>query len=124
MYMAVKHLHLTFVLLSVSLLVLRFAWMLKSSPMLEKRWVKIVPHINDTLLLISAFGLCFMISQYPFQDKWLTEKIFAVVAYILMGTMALKGRTTQLRWIAMLGAFGWLGLIAKLAVTKQPIFLS
>ena len=120
MYAAVKHLHLTFVALSLALLFIRFFWMVRGSDMLEKRWVKITPHIIDTLLLLSAAALCVLISQYPFVNDWLTEKVVAVVAYIVMGVMCFKGRTMLMRWVALVGALGWIALIGRLAITKQP----
>ena len=122
MYLMVKHIHLTCVALSLAFLFIRFFWMLRQSPMLEKKWVKIAPHIVDTFLLVSALILCVLISQYPFVQLWLTEKLFAVIAYILMGYMCLKGRTKVLRWVAMIGAMGWIALIVRLAITKQPVF--
>lgn len=123
MYPIIKHLHLTFVALSVALLLLRFFWMVRQSPNFEKKWVKILPHVVDTGLLLSAIGLCFIISQYPFVNAWLTEKLLAVVAYIIMGVMCFKGRTMTLRYVALVGAFGWLALIGKLAVTKTPFLM-
>ncbi len=124
MYPMVKHLHLMFVAISIILLSVRFAMMLMKSKYLEKKWLKIVPHINDTLLLVSALTLCFVIGQYPFVDAWLTEKIIAVVIYIVLGFKALKARTMTLRMLAFGGALAWLMIIANIAVTKQPMFLS
>lgn len=92
--------------------------------MLEKKWVKVAPHIIDTFLLLSALTLCVLIGQYPFVNAWLTEKLFAVIAYIIMGYMCLKGGTMALRWISLLGALGWIALIGRLAVTKTPVFIS
>lgn len=122
MYILVKHLHVTCVVLSLSLLFVRFFWQLKGSPMLDKKWVKVVPHVVDTFLLLTAATLCVLISQYPFVQPWLTEKFIAVLAYIAMGVMALKGRTKALRAVALVGALGWIAMIGKLAVTKQPLF--
>lgn len=123
MYFLVKHVHMLSVALSISFLLVRFFWMLRQSPMLEKKLVKVLPHVIDTVLLVSAATLCVLISQYPFVDVWLTEKVLAVIAYIIMGFVALKGRTITLRWVALLGAFGWLALVGRLAVTKVPVFL-
>lgn len=123
MYILVKHIHLTCVALSLSLLLLRFFWMTKESAMMEQKWVKIVPHVIDTLLLLSALTLCVLINQYPFVQPWLTEKLLAVIAYIAMGFMCFKGRTKGLRTIAVIGAVGWIAVIGKLAVTKTPVFL-
>nr|WP_102798429.1 SirB2 family protein [Bowmanella denitrificans] len=125
MYMMVKHLHLTAIAISLSLFILRFFWQLRGSPMLHKKWVKIVPHVVDTLLLASAVTLCVMIAQYPFVHAWVTEKLMAVLFYILLGLVALKlGRTNTIRWIGFVGAISWLAFAAKVAIFKQPILFS
>ena len=65
-----------------------------------------------------------MIKQYPFVDPWMTEKIGAVVAYILLGVMALKSnRNLIFRIFAFLGALGWVVYAAKLAHFKQAVIL-
>ncbi len=124
MYVIVKHLHLTLVALSVSLLVIRFFWQTRNSAMMNKKWVKVVPHVIDTFLLLSALMLCVLINQYPFVQPWLTEKFLAVIAYIIMGVMCFRGRTKMLKMVAFAGALGWLVMIGKLAVTKTPLFLA
>ena len=61
MYAAFKHIHLLTVAISLGFFVLRGVWMLSGSALLQKKWVKILPHIVDTLLLVSAIGLMFQI---------------------------------------------------------------
>ena len=58
--------------------------------MLQQRWVKIVPHVVDTLLLVSALTLVFGSDQYPFEQPLLTAKVLALIVYIALGTIALK----------------------------------
>lgn len=123
MYMAYKHIHLLLVVLSVSFLIIRFAMSLKPAAILQHRFFKIAPHVIDTLLLLSAVMLMLTIHQYPFVHTWLTEKFLAVLAYIALGVMAFRGRTAVIRWICFLGALGWLGLVIRVAITKQPVFL-
>ncbi len=123
MYMAFKHLHLLLVALSVSLLFIRFALLLKDSALLQRKFFKIAPHVVDTFLLLSAVALMLTIRQYPFVDPWLTEKVIALFAYIALGFSALKGRTVAIRWLSFLGALGWLGLMIRVALSKQPLFL-
>jgi uncharacterized membrane protein SirB2 len=77
--------------------------------------------VVDTLLLLSAGWLMMTLSQYPFTTPWLTEKLIGVAAYIALGFMALKGRTTPLRIMCFLGALGWLGLVIRVAITKSPV---
>jgi uncharacterized membrane protein SirB2 len=124
MYMAYKHFHLLMVVLSVSFLLVRYAMSLKPAAMLQTKFFKIAPHVIDTLLLVSAVLLMLTLQQYPFVHAWLTEKFLAVLAYIALGVMAFKGRTAAIRWICFLGALGWLGLILRVAMTKQPVFLT
>ncbi len=123
MYMALKHSHMLFIALSVSFLAVRFLLSLKAPELLQKKFFKIAPHIVDTFLLLTAIGLMFTIQQYPFQAPWLTEKLFVLFAYIGLAVMALKGRTLLMRWIGFVGALSWLVLIAKVAMTKTPLFL-
>ena len=126
-YMALKHLHLLTVAISIILFILRFFWKWRGSPMMQKRWVKITPHANDTLLLLSGIALVVMFKFYPLlgMDSWLTEKLFGVIIYILLGYVAL-GKKTQswnLRTLAFILALGCLYLIVKLAMTKIPFLM-
>ena len=121
MYFALKHLHLTAVALSFTLFALRAFWMLRESPQLQQRWVKIVPHIIDTVLLVSALSLAWMLQQYPFVDSWLTAKVLALLAYIGLGTVALKrGRTRKIRILALVGAVLSAAYIVSVALSHQP----
>jgi len=122
MYAAFKHIHLLTVALSLGLFALRSVWMLSGSALLQKRWVKIVPHIVDTLLLVSAIGLMFQIQQYPFTDGWLTAKLFGLIAYIVLGTIALKrGKTQGTRVIALVAAFGVIAYIVGVAIRHNAL---
>lgn len=121
-YYALKHIHMTFAVLSGALFLVRGLWMLAESKRLEQRWVKIAPHVIDTLLLGSAIGLAVWSSQYPGQSPWLSAKLAALVAYIGLGTVALKrGRTRQVRAMAFVGALACFAYILAVAVTKNPL---
>lgn len=122
-YTAVKHIHLTMIGLSVMLFIARFGMKLKGSALLQKKWLRIAPHAIDTLLLLSGIALSVIISQYPIVDGWLTEKLVAVIAYILLAAMAMKAnRGTVYRVCCFIGALAWLAFAAKLAVLKQVVF--
>lgn len=125
-YFVLKYIHVTCVVLSGTGFFLRGLWMLTDSPLLEKRWVRIAPHVNDTLLLASALALAAVIQQYPFVVPWLTAKVLGLLAYIGLGMFALRRgsskATRSIFWIAALGAFGY---IVSVALTKNPVgFLS
>ena len=119
-YLAIKHLHITFAVLSGSFFLLRGLWMLLDSPMLQRRWVKVVPHVVDTLLLTSALVLVFWSGQYPFVQAWLTAKVLALVVYIVLGTIALKrGKTKGVRSFALLAALATFAYIVAVALTRN-----
>jgi len=121
-YTLLKQLHLTTITLTLGLFILRGFWMMADSPRLQARWVRIAPHINDTLLLASGIWLAVLMQQYPLVHGWLTAKLFALIAYIMLGTVALKrGKTKAQRvtaWVAALLVFGYM---AAVAVAHDPL---
>ena len=121
-YLVIKQLHITFALLSGSFFLLRGIWMLGESPLLQQRWVKVVPHVVDTLLLSSALVMVFWSGQYPFAQPWLTAKVLALIVYIGLGTVALKrGKTRLVRTVAMFAALATFGYIVAVALTRQAL---
>lgn len=121
-YFALKHVHMMLAALSGSFFLVRGVWMLAGSDMLRRRWVRTVPHLVDSLLLASAIGLAAWSAQYPFQQPWLTAKVLALVLYIVLGTLALKGRSKAVRAGAFAAALATFGYIVAVALTKDPLF--
>ena len=122
MYEFVKTVHVVCALISICGFMLRGVWMLKASSMLTRRWVKIVPHINDTLLLASAIALAVMAGFSPMGDPWLGAKVAALLVYIGLGSLALRpGRSRAVRAAAFGGALLVFIYIALVAVTKTPL---
>jgi uncharacterized membrane protein SirB2 len=121
-YLAVKHLHMGCAALSGSLFLLRGVWMLRASPMLQRRWVRVAPHCIDTVLLASALVLVFWSGQYPFAQPWLGAKVVALLLYIVLGAIALKrGRTRKARTLAFGAALLTFLYIVAVATTRQVI---
>ena len=121
-YTSIKHLHMTLAALSGSLFLLRGIWMLRESSLLAQRWVRIVPHMIDTLLLTSALTLVIWSEQYPFVQSWLTAKVLALIVYIGLGAIALKyGKTRAVRVCALVSALTVVLYIAAVAVTKRVL---
>lgn len=124
-YFALKHVHILTAFLSVSLFILRYWWQYRGSAMSTKRWVRIVPHVNDTVLLGTGVALVMITHFYPFtpQGAWLTEKLFGVIIYIVLGFIALgkRPRSQQVRWIAFLLGLVVIYIVIKLATTKIPL---
>lgn len=121
-YLFVRHLHVTCVVLSGAGFVLRGAWMLAGSPMLHHRLTRVLPHVVDTVLLASAIILVMMAGWYPTAHPWIAAKIIALIAYIVLGAIALKrGRTLTIRTAALAGALATFAYIVAVALARDPL---
>lgn len=120
-YATLKTLHLATIAISLALFVLRGLWMIADSSRLRARWTRVVPHVNDTVLLVSGISLAYSLGLSPLEHGWLAAKIVALLAYIALGTIALKrGKTRGQRiaaWIAALFVFGYM---VSVAVAHDP----
>lgn len=123
-YLALKHLHITCVVLSGLGFCLRGWWMASGSPYLQARLTRVLPHVIDSTLLGSALFMAWMSGQYPFVQGWLTAKVLGLLAYILLGAMALKRaktRAARLRFFVLaLLAYAY---IVGVALTRNPFLL-
>ncbi len=121
-YAMVKTIHVGAVATSYALFLLRGVWMMSDSALLQARWVRIVPHVVDTVLLASAVALAIMSRQYPLDSGWLTAKVVALVLYIALGTIALKrGRSKRVRVAAWVAAQVVFIYIVMVAYTRDPL---
>ncbi len=120
-YGAFKHIHMSTALLSLALFTLRGNWMIFRPERLQLRWVKVVPHVIDTVLLLSALMMAATLIQLGATTGWLAAKIIGLLVYIGLGTIALKrGRTLKIRLAAFAGALLTFGYIMAVAFSKQP----
>ena len=92
-YWAVKTLHVSCVVLSISLFLLRGVLQLQARSWRDWRWLRVAPHLVDTVLLSAAVWLAWRSGQYPLVDDWLSAKVLALLAYILLGRQALSQNT-------------------------------
>ena len=119
-YLAVRVLHIGCAALSIAGFALRGAWMLADSPLLQNRFVRVAPHVVDTVLLASAAWLAWTLGQIPFVHAWITAKLLALVLYVVLGMFALRrGRTKSVRTIAFGGALAAAAYIVAVALTRD-----
>ncbi|UGA54106.1 SirB2 family protein [Vibrio sp. VB16] len=126
MYFALKNIHMLSIVLSAILLSIRYALMMANSPMIEKKFLKISPHVIDTILILSGIGLIFSLGFIPFTpgNEWFTEKVTCILAYFALGFFTLKvAKNRLLRTFAFFGALGWLVMAGKIAITKVPALI-
>ncbi len=115
-----KTIHVSSVALSFFGFFLRGIWMLVDSQMLQKKWVKILPHFIDAILLISATGLLYVLQWSIFDKNWLLTKIAVLFIYIGLGMLALKpGRPKAIRGSAWGAALLVYIYMVSVALTKS-----
>ena len=119
-YLLAKSLHVGAVALSITGFAARGALMLRGSRLLEARFVRVAPHVVDTVLLASALWLAWLIGQYPFVAGWLTAKVLGLLAYVALGTVALRrGRSLRVRAAAFAAALATVAYIVCVALTHD-----
>ncbi|CAA0100657.1 Protein YchQ [BD1-7 clade bacterium] len=123
MYMALKHSHMMLALVTFLFFLTRSTWAFQGSALLDKKFVKIAPHIIDTFLLLTAIGLVLVTGFYPFVYGWVTAKIFALVAYIVFGLFTIKmaKNNTQRAVFFTLAVVTFL-YMGNVAVSKNALF--
>jgi uncharacterized membrane protein SirB2 len=119
-YLAVRALHIGCAVLSIAGFAARGALMLADSPLLQARFVRVAPHVVDTLLLASAVWLAWHLGQIPFVHAWITAKLLALLLYIGLGMFALRrGRTKRQRAAAFVAALASAAYIVAVALTRD-----
>lgn len=117
-YVIFKHVHMTAVALSGLLFMVRGLWLLQGSTQLQAKWVKITPHVIDTLLLVSAIAMLVVSQQFP---AWVHVKITLLIVYIGLGVMAFKKAKTQGQKLTfLLAAVAVYVFLISVALTKSP----
>jgi uncharacterized membrane protein SirB2 len=118
-YLILKHIHMTAVVLSGLFLVLRGGWLLQSSPQLKAKWVKISPHVIDSVLLFSAIAMLVVAGQFP---AWVHVKMTLLLVYIGLGMMAFKKAKTAVQKVSFLVAALLVYMfIISVAIAKSPL---
>ncbi|MEX2524176.1 MAG: SirB2 family protein [Gammaproteobacteria bacterium] len=118
----IKELHVTLAVLTAVLFIYRGVLMLAGSGRLHRKWLRITPHIVDTFLLASGLWMAIRYYSAFYYQPWLLVKLAAIVAYIVLGAIAIKrGRTKMIRILAFLGSLLILAYIFSVAVNKTPV---
>jgi uncharacterized membrane protein SirB2 len=94
LYLPIKYSHTSLAMLSLLGFMIRGWWAIRGAALLQQRWVRIAPHLIDTLLLISAILLMIILRQHPGNQDWIAAKLIALVIYIGFGTLAIKRAPT------------------------------
>lgn len=120
MYETLKLVHVGTAILTISGFILRGYWMFSGSPNLQLKIVRVLPHIVDTVFLVSGIALIFILNLPVMSQAWLLMKFIALLAYIVFGAIALgRGKTMRSRTIAFVLALATFAYIAGVALSKS-----
>jgi uncharacterized membrane protein SirB2 len=119
-YFTVKLIHQSAVALSLTGFFVRGAASLSGATWVQSRMAKTLPHVIDTVLLLSALTLAWMLSLTPANAPWLMAKVVGLVAYVALGVIAMRPtRSRRVRVAAWLAAMATAGWIVSVAITKS-----
>ncbi len=118
----IKTIHVLSAAISILGFFLRGMLMMFESSLMQTRWIRVIPHFVDTVLLVTAISLAVQFGFSPANSPWLTAKIIALLVYIGLGFVALRlGKTKQVRIVAWVAALVVFAYIVAVALTKSPL---
>lgn len=120
-YQTIKLIHISTVIITLLLLITRVMFLLYRPQLLSYRALKLLPHINDTVLLLSAFSLLVIAGILPGLDHlWLLAKIIVMVLYIITGLLLFKKAKTRFSIVSLLLiALLFYAYIVQTAISKN-----
>ena len=129
-YATLKLIHVSAVALSFGGFLARGVGVLSGAAWVRHRVTRTLPHLVDSVLLLSALGMLWIIRLSPWALPWLRAKIAGLIVYIALGVLALRparlghaDRSSRVRAIAWIAALAVFGYIVSVALTKSPLGL-
>ena len=111
-----KSIHMLLALSSIGLFVYRGWYLILLEKNLPYPWLRVVPHVNDTVLLGLGVALLWRSEVIAWSDTWLLTKLTLLLLYIVLGMVAMKWakvRSTRLlAWVAAIALFAYMLAIA------------
>jgi uncharacterized membrane protein SirB2 len=117
----VKEFHVALAFITVAGFVARAALAMADNQLRNTKFVRIAPHVIDTLLLVFGITLAVQLSLSPVSNGWLMAKIVGLLAYIGFGVLTMRARSTPLRLLGFVGAIASVGYIFAVAYSKQVV---
>lgn len=117
LYPEIRWVHIAAVLASGGLFALRGTAMLAGARWHMAAPLRYLSYTIDTVLLTAALMLVTILHQYPFVHSWLTVKVLLLVAYVALGSYALKRAATRVvrlwTFLAALLVYGYIIGVAR-----------
>ena len=118
----IKSLHLFIIITSLVSFSGRFALSFLKPELLQHKFLKIAPHIIDSILLITGITLVFQGGWLEGAFGWIGSKLVLLVGYIIFGAIAMRSTDTTKRWGAFIAALLCFVGIFVIAITKNGFF--
>ena len=121
LFLPIKAAHILLAITSGSLFAGRGLGVLLGARMPTARWVKRLSIGIDTALLVAALLLLSVLHLNPFTTPWLATKLLLLVAYIVLGVLALgRARSTRGRLLAYVAALLCFVMMFSIAQMRDP----
>ncbi len=121
-YFLLKFMHIAFVSISALLFTYRFALLNLYPHRSLPKTLRVVPHVNDTLLLASAIGMLVLVELNPIRAPWLLAKFAALLVYIGLGAVCMHAKPRSLQQSAsFVAAVAVLLYIVAVALSKRVL---
>jgi uncharacterized membrane protein SirB2 len=114
-----KSIHVMLAYLTVIGFVVRGIWSLTDSAWRSQKWVKITPHVIDTLLLVIGVAMAVQLSISPVEG-WLAAKLAGLLAYIGFGVLTMRATTARMKTLGFIAALASVGYIFAVAFARDP----
>lgn len=121
MYLILKHIHLTVIVISFLLFFVRGNLMMRESTLAKHKLFLIVPHIVNLILIATGISLAVVLQINPADQPWLAIKLVALVVYIALGILTFKHPKPQVRKVLWLLALIVFAFIVSIAESKSPL---
>lgn len=96
---------------------------MRQHPVMQKKWMRVVPHLNDTALLVLGISLAVMSGINPLEHSWLLAKLVALVCYVYLGMQVIRGRgSLASQWICFGLALATFAYMLGVAIRKNPVW--
>lgn len=90
LYPAIKHVHMLLAVISILFFLFKSGLRFAGAPLLNNKPIKIVPHVNNGLLILCGIFLTLMAGINPFTNLWLLAKLVLLLGYIACGVFVIK----------------------------------
>ena len=83
-FLLLKYVHIISVAASFALFFVRGLWVMRAYPESQEPWARMLPHLVDASLVVSAIGILILSPQKGWPGDWLTVKLVLIVLYVAM----------------------------------------